>query len=355
MTIARSRLINLETTPYYHCINRCVRRAFLCGDDQYSGKNYDKRKQKIIDRMKLLTTAFGIELCAYAIMNNHYHCILAVDSGLVDELSEKQVAERWTKVYKNSVGIRYAAGETLESKELEAINNYLPTWRKRLKDISWYMRALNEGVARMANGEDSCKGRFWEGRFKSQALTDEASLLACMAYVDLNPIRAKLAGTPEASTNTSIQEHIIAHKTANKQKLDKALKSALRRNPQTNEKLPKYLKLFAGLKEKDKPNNNPLPIERESYIELVEATGRAVKAGKRGRIPESLAPILTRLNVEPDHWLSTVSKFESAFGRVAGTITSLDDWRNNHNQSRENEKDIKWFKGNKAARKFYTT
>ena len=85
--------------------------------------------------MKWLTTAFGIELCAYAIMSNHYHCILVVDSGLVDELSAKQVEERWTKVYKNDLGIRHAAGETLEPKELEAIDNYLPAWRRLSKEI----------------------------------------------------------------------------------------------------------------------------------------------------------------------------------------------------------------------------
>ena len=83
----------------------------------------------------------------------------------------------------------------------------------------------------------------------------------------------------------------------------------------------------------------------------MEATGRAIKAGKKGCIPESLNPILTRLNVEPKHWISTVSNFEGAFGRVAGTIASLDEWREQRNSIHET--DVKWFKGNKAARKFY--
>jgi len=351
MTIARKRLIDLETTPYYHCINRCVRRAYLCGEDKLTGKNYEGRKQFIIDRMKFLTTVFGIELCAYAVMSNHYHVVLYVNADLVDKLSEKEVAARWTQVYKNTIGLQYVDGGKLEPRELEAMNNYLPIWRERLKDISWYMRALNEGIARLANREDDCKGHFWEGRFKSQALTDEAALLACMAYVDLNPIRAKLAETPEDSAHTSIQEHVNAYKKESGQKLNKTLKKVLDDNPQDQQHNPKHLKIFAQSQSTSDKNSNPIPIERQSYLELVDLTGRAIIAGKRGSIPSHLQPILTRFNINPAQWLPTVKKYKHAFGKVVGTISRLDDWR-----ERENKRDgisTKWLKGNKKARQFY--
>jgi hypothetical protein len=70
------------------------------------------------------------------------------------------------------------------------------------------MKCLNQPIAKMANKEDNCTGHFWEARFKSQALLTEEALITCMAYVDLNPIRALMANTPETSEHTSIKERI---------------------------------------------------------------------------------------------------------------------------------------------------
>ena len=73
MTVARRKLIHSDSTPYYHCMARCVRRAFLCGDDAFSGKNYDHRKQWIVDKITELSRVFAINVCAYAIMSNQYY------------------------------------------------------------------------------------------------------------------------------------------------------------------------------------------------------------------------------------------------------------------------------------------
>ncbi|WP_237058436.1 hypothetical protein [Microbulbifer sediminum] len=78
----------------------------------------------------------------------------------------------------------------LDSAEQARLSEAAEGWRSRLADISLFIRSLNESIAREANREDRCNGRFWEGRFKSLALLDEWALAACMAYVDLNPIRA---------------------------------------------------------------------------------------------------------------------------------------------------------------------
>ncbi len=194
MTQSRQSQISLVDTPYYHCISRCVRRAFLCGEDKYSGQNFGHRRQWVAERMRFLAGVFTIDICAYAIMSNHYHLVLHADSKENECLSHVEVCQRWCQLYSAPPLVERWMKEQLNTQaEQAAALEIIDNWRARLVDISWFMRCLNEYIARKANAEDKCKGRFWEGRFKSQALLDEEALLACMAYVDLNPVRAKMA------------------------------------------------------------------------------------------------------------------------------------------------------------------
>ena len=98
MTYARKHLISLQDTPYYHCVARCVRRAWLWRTDDFSGKDYSHRKQWVVDRLKQLTDIFTIDICAYAVMSNHYHLVLHVDKKRAESLSEKDVILRWGKL-----------------------------------------------------------------------------------------------------------------------------------------------------------------------------------------------------------------------------------------------------------------
>ena len=123
---------------------------------------------------------------------------------------DKEVATRWLKLFGGKPLVRsFVAGEKLSEAQLSTISSMIARYRKRLFSISWFMRCLSEPIARQANAEDDVTGRFWEGRFKSQALLDEASVIAAMAYVDLNPIRAGMAETPEESDYTSIQQRVL--------------------------------------------------------------------------------------------------------------------------------------------------
>ncbi|MDH5905126.1 transposase [Vibrio splendidus] len=163
--------------------------------------------------MRLLSQVFAIDVCAYAIMSNHYHLVLHVNTASAESWSDEEIAQRWTALYKAPLLVsRWLGGELKSKAEINKTLELIDEWRERLQDISWFMRNLNEYVAREANKEEGCKGRFWEGRFKSQALLDEKALLSCVAYVDLNPVRADMAQSLEESEFTSIYEriHLVA-------------------------------------------------------------------------------------------------------------------------------------------------
>ena len=296
MTIARSRQISLQDTPYYHVVSRCVRRAFLCGEDAHSGQSYEHRRQWVVDKLGQLSRLFAIGICAYAVMSNHYHLVLKVEPDTAASWSEREVAERWAALFQWPLLVRrWYQRESLIEPELVVVQQLIGQWRERLHSISWFVRLLNETLARQANREDGCKGHFWEGRFKSQALLTESALLACMAYVDLNPIRAALAERPEQSDYTSIKQR-------------------LEREPAA-ESLPPLLLPFAG---PGTPYPDDLPYAFTDYLMLVDWTGRAIRVGKRGHIPAHLAPILARLGLDEVSWLKRVTLFRRQGIRVVG-------------------------------------
>ena len=298
MTLPRKQLIAIEATPYYHIITRCVRRAFLCGKDKYSGNCYEHRRKLIVDRIKELAAVFNIDVCAYAIMSNHYHLVLKVNC--TKKWSERKCLIDWSSLCGISdICQRYIKHESLSKAELELVYLQADIYRKRLMNISWFMKLLNEYIARAANIEDDVTGSFWESRFKSQALLDERALLTCMAYVDLNSIRAAMAKTPEDSDYTSIQERITLKKSD-------------------------LLNMGFG--------DNEIPYSLTDYCDLVDATGRAIIVGKTGSIPIDLPPILKRLNLNKSTWLDELNQFKNKGHTAIGTIQQLKDFCKNVNK-----------------------
>ncbi len=286
MTRPRSQIVSLDDTPYYHCVSRCVRRAFLCGEDQYSGKNFDHRKPWLVDRLTLLGEVFAIDIAAYAVMSNHYHVVLHVDQCRSRSWTRDEVIGHWLYLYKGDPLVHcYLRGELKSEAEFRQLDRIVEVWRERLADISWFMRCLNEYIARRANKEDECTGRFWEGRFKSQALLDEAALLSCMAYIDLNPVRAGVCETLEESEFTSIQARIRQL-------------SAEQSPPKRP--VPKLMPFGAGMNDEQEPAS--LPYDLRNYIELVDWTGRIARADKKGFIPENAPPLLSVLRLNQEQW-----------------------------------------------------
>ena len=307
MTLPRSSLVSLASTPYYHCVGRCVRRAFLCGQDQFSGRSFEHRRGWIVERLAVLSSVFAVDVAAYAVMSNHYHMVVRIDPDQAASWSVDEVLGRWTQLFTGHPMVqRYLANPDMSSAELDKIKEFVELYRARLCDLSWFMRCLNEYIARMANEEDGCTGRFWEGRFKSQALLDEAALIACMAYVDLNPIRAAMAETPESSDYTSIQQRINEIKS-----------SAPVETEDLEVVIPKLMS-FSGKLDSD----DGLPCELKDYLELVDWSGRAIHPHKRGKIADQQPKILQRLQIEPSALLRYLSRKER-FHHVIGSKTSI--------------------------------
>ncbi len=292
MTRPRSEIVSLDDTPNYHCVSRCVRRAFLCGDDRYSGKNFDHRKPWLVDRLKLLGEVFAIDIAAYAVMSNHYHVVLHVNPARAREWSRDEVIQRWTRLYGgHPLAQQYLRGELESDAEFRQLDLLVVTWRERLTSISWFMRCLNEYIAKRANEEDECTGRFWEGRFKSRALLDEAALLSCMTYVDLNPVRAGLCETLDESAFTSIQTRIRAaasEYTAPKETKSKALTAP-------------GLMPFRTMS-RCSPKAQELPLSLEDYVELVEWTGKIARVDKQGLISREAPSALSNLKLKKVQW-----------------------------------------------------
>lgn len=292
MTIARSQQICVQDTPYYHIVSRCVRRAFLCGEDKFSGRSFEHRRQWLIDRIKKVTSVFAIDVCSYAIMHNHFHIVLRI--GANDNWTDKQVLITWQSLYSLPIMCqRYLQGDELDDSSIRLVQKYAAEYKERLCSISWFMKAVNEYIARRANEEDRCTGHFWESRFKSQALLDERALLTCMAYVDLNPIRAGMARSLGDSEYTSIKERIESISTD-------------------------LLPFGKG--------DNDLPYYLSSYIDMVDETGRVIRDDKKGYISEKLGSALTELELNPDTWLDELKGFKSVGFSAVGTINQLKEY-----------------------------
>lgn len=296
MTQPRAQLIPPGTDGHFHCVQRCVRRAFLCGEDRYTGRSFEHRKFWIEQRLLLLAECFGISIHAFAIMSNHLHLVVQLAPQAVSRWPDKEIAARWTRLfppYEDSDDAFDA-----KCKRLLADTERLSLIRKRLCDLSWLMRCLAEPIARRANREDGCKGRFWEGRFKAQRLCDERALLAAMTYVDLNPVRADIAAGLEDSAHTSALMRLANTRAA----------------PQS---------LGAGLGPILGVLQPSLAITTAEYLELLDWTGRQLAPGKRGHIVGPAPACLRAIEAAPAHWSRRVRGIGNGYWRAVGNVEAL--------------------------------
>ncbi|BBP44291.1 transposase [Thiosulfativibrio zosterae] len=356
MTKARESQIDLSQTPWYHLVNRCVRRAYLCGVDSISGQNYEHRRAWIEQRIMQLANVFAIDIAAYAIMNNHYHLVARVNQEKAQAWSNLEVLQAWTQLFASNITVQQylQSPETADEAIVKQVNDMADIYRKRLYDISWFMRVLNESIARMANKEDQVTGHFWEGRFKSQALLDEKALLSVMAYVDLNPVRANIALSLEDSDFTTIQRRIKntedfpepALVTQEKpcevinqqQKLENAFLQRLDQIPRAS------LMAFDA----NALNNQQIPFAKPDYIEFVNYLGQALHPYKKGFLSSTQKPnpLMQKYKLTPEI-INVIcqGKLLKSFGAAIGDIKSL--------QRHQAHQQVKYQKGSGVAKMMY--
>lgn len=208
MTTPRRLLVDPNTPLCYHIVSRCVRRGWLCGFDRVARRDYSHRKDWLIARLLTLGQAFAVDIYAYSIMSNHFHLVVYYDPTAPARWTDLEVAQRWLQVCPPKHG---TIDEGLQQLRLATLLNdpqTLERLRVNLGSLSLFMKLLKQPIARRANLEDQCLGHFFEQRFYSGALLSDEAILAAMAYVDLNPVRAKIARTIAECAHTSIDARL---------------------------------------------------------------------------------------------------------------------------------------------------
>ena len=320
MTIARSKLVDVSVSRWYHCISRCVRRAKLLGEESEDGTD---RKAWIENRLRELAKIFAISVGGFSVLDNHLHLLVRIDDHVGQQWSDEEVVRRWLTLYPPRASNRKplpVTDEMVQAKVADA--QWVATTRERLCSLGWFMKCLKEPLSRLVNKAEKCTGAFFEGRYKSIAILDNESLLSVNVYIDLNLLAAGLAVTPEESPHTSIKER-VAHVQSQGRVED--VREALQGSVAAS-------RVSAGLED----SLWLVPIEdrrrvdsvREgmlegftlgNYLMLVEHTGRLVREGKAS-ISTELAGIFERLGTSADVWQGRLLKLSG--GRLLGRFLS---------------------------------
>ena len=296
MTRPRNQLIDRQNGGYYHLVSRCVRRAWLSGRDPVTGKDFSHRRDWIEARLLALSDIFTVDVYGYAVMSNHYHIVIHYrpQQGLL--WSDEEVARRWLTLFPP----KHPEAVEERIRFLSSDGQRIGQLRERLSDLSWYMQCLNAPIARRSNLEDGCTGRFWDGRFYSKALPDERAVYACMAYADLNPMRAGKTDRIDAPEHTSLRR-----------RLDEA-----RRTPDVVDAPLAPLAFHASRDRITTSGPSALAMNLRSYLVLVEWMSTCLSNAADNEPREQGLPPPTLSN--PRSWLAALNSLRRRTGLQCG-------------------------------------
>lgn len=237
------------------------------------------------------------------------------------------VAERWLRAYPGKLDKpQFAKQRELKKQAIMGDKNKLKQYRKRLGSLSWFMGRLNEPLAKQSDEEEFCTGRFWQGRYSSQALLDEAAVFSCMTYVDLNPIRAKITETIEQLDHTSIKKRINHLQKLDPTRVESTLEQSI-----------------AAIT--DELQEKIISMSLKNYIELVEWTGQSIVHPNKAKLPPHIASSLSTLNLQQNHWLKQIENFNQNYCHIVGPVEQI--------RTKAKELKLRCMKGISAAKLLY--
>ena len=321
---SRRKLLGGNRQGTYHCWARCVRRAFLCGRDPYSKKDYSHRRRWIMEREEQLAALFTIDIEFHTELSNHLHIVLRTCPRAAKKLTPEEVVRRWLTITKLSKCFTDELPEIDEKrvKELAKDKKKVAKLRKRLSKVSWFMGTLLENIARRSNCEDATSGKFWSTRYGCRECTDPGSVLICGIYVDLNLIRAGEASSVKTAKFTSVYQRLQARKQSrhSKSRADGWLAElTLRPERKDEEHLADSSRTVRRA-----TDMGVLPMSLQDYVYLLDWTAQMIKSGKRSTIPKDIESVLDHMQVNPETWLDTVKKYDKIFSHAIGSPDSME-------------------------------
>ncbi|WP_182869564.1 hypothetical protein [Stieleria mannarensis] len=345
----RSETVDPSDVQIFHAVSRTNRAWWFFGKDPISGEDLGYRKAWIEELLVRFAGSFGIDLLSFSILSNHFHLMLRSRPEVVSTWDDNEVARRWLMicpVRKDDQGDPMPPSQP-ELDRIRKSPQKVAEIRRRLSDLSWWMRLLNQRIAQRANKEDGVKGHFFEERFTAVPLIDEESVLACSVYVDLNLIRACIAETIEMSDHTSAQRRAESVRPPEQPQQDAPTEATDDQTPngaapepaKQNKRADSFLAPVNLDETTDAAGPQPnqagdrcsdkgfLPMSEEHYLELLDWSARNLAQGKPGQTPSDLPPILERLGLSPTVWLALVAKFGELFSTIAGRPEHIDTER----------------------------
>ena len=347
MARLRSRVFDPAVKGVYHLYNRCVRGLFMLGETEQEGEVVKFRRGWVTELMQQMVAIVLIDIAFFATMDNHVHVIGRNRPGVGGHLTDREVARRWLilmRMRRNGTWLVKPPTEEQINRELskkpqhgtrkpgagakrKRHHNRASELRERLADVSWFMGAFQECISRKINRDDENYGTCWSGPFKLDELADDAAILTCGVYIDLNWIAAQMAETPEESTDTSIG-HRIAMLRQDGEAEDSAGELVveidgwlcpleLHEDRDVNDE-----RHFTSQTGKRASDMGILPMTLMHYIKLLDWLGRLMRTGKRGRIPKGLPPILERLGFDTDGFVASVRGMAELLGKKLGGSTT---------------------------------